>query len=99
MGMFNKYKFDAKEEAARRQENLRIFHEMNDIPAKPFVETDFAELEMKAIAQTPIVKIEKDMGFCSATCPNCGKVKILDKEIKTMSAVCNKCYCVFLLEE
>lgn len=62
---------------------------------------DFAKTEMRIIASLPTVKIEKSSGggsSYSADCPSCGQTKILSSELYSMSAVCNKCYCTFNLE-
>lgn len=69
------------------------------IQAKPFIEMDFVEIERRALATMPTAKIENNGGFYSTTCPQCGKIKILSSELNTMTAVCNGCYCSFILEK
>lgn len=91
MGVFNNFgEYNAEEEAARRAENLRCLEE------------NFVEIETKTVAVLPTAKIEKT-SVCgtsySAICPTCGKLIFLSKELNTMSAICNKCHCVFKLEK
>lgn len=89
MGLYNKYaEYNAEEEAAKQRSLLQCLEE-NESP------------QMQE-QQTPTVKIEKMTGggsSYSAVCPNCGKLKFLSSELNSMRAVCNKCYCVFNLEE
>ncbi len=102
--MFNNFgKFNAKEEAARRAENLRILEESSP-PAKSFIEADFAAVELEVLGKPAsvenlTVEIKDNKGFFSADCPNCGKTKILSGELNSLSAVCNQCYCPFNLEK
>ena len=52
-------------------------------------------------ARIPTVKITKTSACGSSysvDCPKCGKIKILGSELNTMSAVCDKCYTAFKLE-
>lgn len=106
MGMFNNYgDYNVEDEAARRKASMEIFLNSDDThllmideEKQPFAEVDFAKVEIRAIAKST-VKIKDNGGFFSADCPNCGKTKILGSELNSLSAVCNKCYCPFLLEK
>ena len=86
MGLFNSYEYDLVEEEIKRRELLQVLENSPENKSQ----------------QTPIAKIKKISGggsFYSAHCPNCGKLKILSSELLSMQAICNKCYCVFSLEE
>ena len=87
MGLFNSYEYDPVEEETKRRELLQV---LENSP------------ENKSQQQKQIAKISKcscSGSFYSAYCPNCGKLKILSSELLSMQAICNKCYCVFSLEE
>ena len=93
MGVFNNFgEFNAEDEATRREQVM-----------EDFLASDKTHLLMTDDEQQiPTVKIEKDFcggTFYSANCPQCGVLKILSKELNSMSAVCDKCYCVFKLEK
>lgn len=92
MGVFDNFgEYNAEEEAARRKALM-----------EEFLALDETHLVMVDEQQKPTVKIEKTSACgtsYSATCPSCGKIIFLSKELNTMSAVCNRCYCVFKLEK
>ena len=72
-------------------------------PINTFLQMNFTEFEIITIIDLTknkklTVKIEHHPGFYSADCPKCGKTKILSNELNSLTAVCNKCYCPFLLE-
>ncbi len=95
MGIFNSWDYsekEAKTDATRRAKLVEGFLNSDE---SHLLMLDENENENKK----SIVKIEHHPGFYSADCPMCGKTKILSSELNTLTAVCNKCYCPFLLEK
>ena len=93
MGVFNNWEYNAEDEAARRAAVMEEFLNSNDSHLLMLDEPEIQEQQQK-----PVVKIINHKGFYSADCPQCGETKILSSELNSLSAVCDRCYCPFDLE-